>query len=328
VRQPEVAGHLGTLLAALVLVAPVVVALRALVVATAFLLEFLSDGAHPVLTRLTAPPIAGALDADTDRYLPGGVFTGRPLVLVHGLAPAGKDDPRVQRAARLLARAGFDVAVPTVAGLTRARLRPEDAGVVVKALAARPGRTRLVSVSVGAGPAFLAAAHGAVRDRVSRVLALGAYASALELIRFHLTGVYAWNGIDGRVAPDDATAARAVIEANAELAAPALREALAGGDPAAVERALATLPAATRRLLDAVSPERVIGAIAAPIVLVHGRGDPAVPFTESLRLAAARPAGTRVVLVGAIGHVEGGAATGVTDFLRLAGVVYALVAAD
>src|SRR5262249_13591419 len=37
---------------------------------------------------------------------------------------------------------------------------------------------------------------------------------------------------------------------------------------------------------------------------VHGYADEAVPYTESLRLAAARPARTDVILLHAVGHVE------------------------
>ena len=44
--------------------------------------------------------------------------------------------------------------------------------------------------------------------------------------------------------------------------------------------------------------------IRARLVLVHGTRDRAVPYTESLRLAAARPERTRVVLVGVLDHVE------------------------
>jgi pimeloyl-ACP methyl ester carboxylesterase len=329
VRQPQVVVPLATLAAALVLVAPVVPAARALVVALAFLLEFLSDGSLPTLTALTRTPTAGTLDATTDRVRPTGLAAVAPLVLVHGLAPEGKDDPRLRRAAQLLARAGFDVAVPTIPGLTRGRLRPEDAAPVVAALAARPGRARLVSVSVGAAPAFLAAAHPAVRDGVALLLALGPHASALELIRYHLTGEYAWNGVRGRV-PHDPEVARSIIEANSELADPVLRLALTTGEAPRVEAALAALPDATRELITRLSPERVAGEIRAPIVLVHGRDDPAVPYTESLRLAAARPEGTRVVIVGAIAHVGRDATrlAGATDLARLLGVVYALLTVD
>jgi pimeloyl-ACP methyl ester carboxylesterase len=329
VRQPQVAVSLLTLAAALFVAAPVVLTARALVLSVAFLVEFLTDGDVAALTALTPAPLAGTLDAGTDRYRPGGLSAGRPLVLVHGLTPAGKDDPRLRRAARLLARLGFDVAVPTIPGLTRGRLRPEDAQAVIGALVSRPQAARLVSVSVGAAPAFLAAADPAAVDRVRVLLALGAHASALELIRFHLTGEYAWHAVRGRAARDpDVT--RALIEANAELAEPALRAALATGDAARVDAAIAALPASTRTLLLELSPERTVTSVRAPVVLVHGRADPAVPYSESLRLAAARPAHTRVVLVGAIGHVEGaaGGLGGMVDVLRLLGVVYGLVALD
>ena len=74
----------------------------------------------------------------------------------------------MRQAAALLARAGFDVAVPTIPGLTRGRLRPDDVEPVVATLAARAAPTVMISVSVGAGPALLAAAEPAVRERVRR----------------------------------------------------------------------------------------------------------------------------------------------------------------
>jgi pimeloyl-ACP methyl ester carboxylesterase len=325
VRQQEVARLLALAAAALVVV-PVARAAVDLVVAIAFLVEFLSGAQYRPLSALTAAPRREALSvagAAVDRWMGR---SGAPLVLGHGYAPGGKDEPRVQQAAALLARAGFDVAVPTIPGLTRGRLRPDDAAPVVAAIAARPGRARVLGVSVGAGPAFLAAADPAVRDRVGLVLALGGYASARELVRFHLTGEYGWEGTQGRVAPDPSLT-RAFIDANAELADPALRDALATGDAAPVNAAMAALPAATHELMARLSPERVASHVRAPIVLVHGRADPAVPYTESLRLRAARPEQTRVVLIGAIGHVEGAPAgwAEIADGLRLLGVVYALV---
>jgi pimeloyl-ACP methyl ester carboxylesterase len=328
VRQPQVAVGLLTLAAAFALASPVVLAARALVLSAAFLAEFLSDGAIPALTTLTPPPTIVAVDADTDRYRPTGLASEMPLVLVHGLTPDGKNDPRLRQAARLLARAGFDVLVPTIPGLTRGRLRPEDAHPVMAALAARPEPARLVSVSIGAAPAFLAAADPTSDGRVRMLLALGPHASVLELIRFHLTGEYAWQTVRGRVTRDPAVA-RPIIDANTELADAPLRAALASGDTARVEAAIAALPETTRALVGALSPERAVARIRAPIVLVHGRADLAVPYSESLRLAAARPAGTRVVLVGAIGHVEGAAGpSGVGDAVRLLGVVYELLALD
>jgi pimeloyl-ACP methyl ester carboxylesterase len=301
VRQPEVARLLA-LAAAALLVVPVVWVALDLVVATVFLVEFLSGGQYRPLSALTvAPhreplPVAGAV---VDRWAGRG---GVPLVLVHGHAPAGKDEPRVGEAAALLARAGFDVAVPTIPGLTRGRLRPDDVQPVVATLAAREAPTVIVAVSVGAGPALLAAADPAVRDRVRVVLSLGGYASAAELLRFFLTGTYAFGGVRGRVVHDPAVV-RWFIEANADLLDTSAQAALA--DPARAAAVLASPPPPLADLLTRLSPERVAREIHARLVLVHGVDDRAVPYTESLRLAAARPVDTRVVLVHLVEHVEG-----------------------
>jgi pimeloyl-ACP methyl ester carboxylesterase len=301
VRQPEVARLLVLATAALVVV-PVARAAVDLLVAAAFLVEFLSGAQYRPLSALTGAPrreplaVAGAA---VDRWAGRG---GRPLVLVHGYAPAGKDEPRVQQAAALLARAGFDVAVPTIPGLTSGRLRPEDTRPVVATLAARAGPTALVAVSVGAGPALLAAADPAVRDRVRVVLSLGGYASAPALLRFFLTGEYAFEGVRGRVVHDPAVV-RGFVEANADLLDTSAQSALA--DPARAATVLASPPPPLADLLARLSPEHVVGEVRARLVLVHGVDDRAVPYTESLRLAAARPAGTRVILVHLVEHVEG-----------------------
>jgi pimeloyl-ACP methyl ester carboxylesterase len=304
VRQPEIVRLLALVVAAL-LVVPVARVARDLVLAAAFLVEFLSAGQSRPLSTVTLAPRREALTVPgvaVDRWAAMG---GVPLVLVHGYAPAGKDDPRVQQAAALLARIGFDVAVPTIPGLARGRLRPDDVQPVVATLAARDAPTVVVAVSVGAGPALVAAAHPLVRDRARVVLSLGGYASAAELLRYFLTGEYAWEGIRGRVvhAPE---VVRTFIEANADLLDSSARDALA--DPGRAATVLAAPPPPVRDLLDRLSPERVVRQVRARLLLVHGIDDPAIPYTESLRLAAARPERTRVVLVHLVGHVEPGRA--------------------
>ena len=302
-RQPEVASRLTALALALVLVAPVASAAASLLLSAGFLAEFLSDGALPALSTLTPAPTRHAAGAMLDTWTTATLGTAPPLLLVHGYAPQGKDDPRLVHAAALLARAGFDVVVPTLPGLTRGRLRPDDAGVVVSALETRPGPWAIVSISIGAAPAFTAAADPRVRDRVGILLALGPHGSASETLRFWLTGAFAFDGISGRVSHDPALV-RAFVDANGDLVDASTRAALQAGDPAALERALAALPQDVRTLLDQVSPVRAIPAVRARVILVHGYSDRAVPYTESLRLAAARPARTRVVLLQAVGHVE------------------------
>jgi pimeloyl-ACP methyl ester carboxylesterase len=332
VHQSEVARLLPLLLA-FVLVAPPILTAGRLLVAAAALAELLSEGRLAALSALTAepqretPPLAGIV---VDRYRAPGLAAAAPLVLVHGFAPDGKDDPRVRQAARVLARTGFDVAVPTIPGLTRGRLRPHDTEPVVQtiqALATELTRqVTLVGISVGAGPALLAAADARVRDQVRAVLSLGGYASAPELLRFFLTGDYAWGDARGHVDHDPRLVA-AFIAANADLVDEPTRQALAGGDRARIAAVLATPPPELRQVLETLSPVRVAGDIQANLILVHGRGDRAVPYTESLRLAAARPARTSVVLVGILAHVErpdGFRAADLGDLPALWMVVYRL----
>ncbi len=331
-RQPEVARLAGLLLA-LLLAVPVVRAGRTMLLAGAFLAEFLTGGHPAPLTALTSPPAREPLavaGAAVDRYVPAGFGRAPALVLVHGFTPEGKDDPRVREAATLLARAGFDVAVPTVPGLTRGRLRADDVAAVVATLAARPGSVTLLGVSVGVGPALLAAADPRVRDRVSAILSLGGYASALEVLRFWLTGAYAFGDARG-VVLHDPELVRAFVRANADLLEAPARTELEAADPARAARVLADLAPELRRQLEALSPLSVARDIRAPLVLVHGRGDRAVPYTESLRLAAARPERTTLVLVGVLDHVEGGGPArwqDARDFLALWRVMYALLAAS
>ena len=300
-----------------------------MLVAGAFLVEFLTQGRYTPLSALTPAPEREPLrlpGAAVDRYVRDGARGGAPLVLVHGFAPEGKDDPRVREAAALLARAGFDVAVPTIPGLTHGRLGPEDVEPVVATLAARREPTVVLAVSVGAGPALLAAADPRVRDRVSAVVSVGGYASALEVLRFWLTGAYAFGEARGRVVHEPELV-RTFVRANAVRLDPAARAELEAADPERAARVLATLSPELRRYLEALSPLRVAHDIRARLILVHGRTDRAVPYTESLRLAAARPERTTLVLVGVLDHVEGGAAArwrDARDVLALWRVMYAL----
>lgn len=314
---------MAVLALAAVLAGPALASAARMAVASAFLVEFLSGGRYPLLSRLTDAPARRRLTArGTDLETLSPSRARATLVLVHGYAPDGHRDARLQSAAALLARAGFAVVVPTIPGLTRGQLRPGDVESVVTALLLRPPPVTLVAVSVGAGPALLAAADPRVGDRVETVVVLGGYASARELARYFLTGEYAFGDLRGHHRHDPELV-RAFLAANADLVEPGPRRDLAAGDPAAVEAALAALAPQ----LDALSPERVASRIPGRLILIHGRGDVAVPYTETLRLAAARPRDTAVVLVDAIGHVEGaGRLAQARDLLELWGVTYTLIA--
>lgn len=324
------ASRIAWLLLAVLLAVPPISATRTVVATACFLAEFLSDGQWRPLSLITPSPASrplaavvsekpAAIDVYTRRSL------GRPsgLVLVHGLSPTGKDEPRLRQAAALLARAGWAVAVPTVDGLTRLRLRPDDARVVVAAAQAlrdeRYVPVAVLGISLGAGPGLLAAGDPEIASTVSAVLALGGYASAVELLRYTLTGAYRFEAIRGRQTPDEAAIAQ-FARANAELVDAAGRRLVANRDPDALDALVADLPASTRQLLTALSPAESLDRMSAPLFLVHGRTDPAVPFTETLRIERrARAAGlpVRAAIVGGVGHVEAGEPGALADVWRL-----------
>ena len=355
-------------LAALVVLLATPVALRGWAGFTGltFLVEFLTEGQRPWLSRMTRAPVveilAGVSDAPPpDLWHPGGRNHGPwpGLVLIHGLTPEGKRDLRLTSTAALLARAGFVVAVPELPALRAQRLRPDDAAVVrdtIDRLAAHPsvrrGPLTLIAVSVGLGPAALALGEPASVERVGLVVALGGYADARELVRYFTTGAYAFDGTSGRAVVDPALAG-SFLARNLDLMPDARDQAAVDGalrgrpagtdtgpgaravlallqnrDPARVDALIHALPVTTRELLETLSPAHHLERTHARLLLVHGRGDPAIPFTETLRLAAAVPDRSRLVIVDLVGHVEGQAPTRhqLVDFVRLWGVCYELLA--
>jgi len=181
------------------------------------------------------------------------------------------------------------VAVPTVDGLTVLRLRPEDASAVsatVKALHdAGYHRVAVLGISLGAGPALLAVTESDIAAGLSAVLALGGYASAVELLRYTLTGAYAYGGVSGRHPVQEAAIAQ-FARANPELVDEAGRRLVENRDPANLDALVRALPQRTRDLLDALSPGRTLEGLRAPLFLIHGRQDPVVPAAHCLEVAA------------------------------------------
>jgi dienelactone hydrolase len=305
------------LTAALLLASPPLLAGWTAFCTAAFLVEFLSAGRWQPLSAMSSTPASRPLPASSDGhpvavdlYVSPSLRAPPGLVLVHGITDRGKDDPQVQGAARLLARAGWAVAVPTVAGLTVLRLRLDDSlAVAAAARALTDQRYRplaILGVSLGAAPALAASAEPDISPRLSAVMTLGGYASARELLRYALTGAYAFGDVRGRRPVDEAGIAR-FAGANAELVAGSGRALVDNREPAAIDGLIAALPESTQGLLDALSPSTFVSRSSAPLFLLHGREDRTVPFTESLRLSeAARAAGrpVRTAIVGAVSHVD------------------------
>jgi pimeloyl-ACP methyl ester carboxylesterase len=74
-------------------------------------------------------------------------------------------------------------------------------------------------------------------------------------------------------------------------------------DPARVPELLAALPEAMRARLDRMSPSRQdLAHLAGRLILVHGRLDPLIPYSESLALARAVP-GSEVFPIDGFSHI-------------------------
>lgn len=142
-----------------------------------------------------------------DRYQPAAPKAG--MVLVHGAARGGKDDPRLAAFATALAGAGFEVLVPDMADLKSLRLRAESGRDVAAAFAhlaatadlpaGRP--LGLGSLSVAIGPVARAATGSAIADEVDFLFAVGPYYDLPRTLRFFTTGHYRAHGVTLRRDP-------------------------------------------------------------------------------------------------------------------------------
>jgi dienelactone hydrolase len=268
-----------------------------------------------------------------DLYQPAA--PGSTLVLVHGLSAAGRRQPDLARLARLIAERGSLVVVPHIEGLARFRLsgaEVEDIRGVVEYARRRWGSVGLAGFSFGAGPTLLAAAD--IPD-LRVVGSFGGYADLRHVVSFVTTGVHRWDGRRhverqepynrwkllallaasvGRE-PDgarlDAIATRrlanpaddtAALEARLDAEGQAVLALVMNQREEAVERLLAALPAPARQALQRLSPLSAAGRIRAPLLIAHGAQDPSIPYTESLRLAAAAGGRARLTIFETFHH--------------------------
>jgi pimeloyl-ACP methyl ester carboxylesterase len=140
-------------------------------------------------------PNAG--DAIADLYEPAEQPRGA-VVLVPGLTPYGKDDPRLVSFARSLARDRFLVLVPEIANTRLLKVSAADSAIIADAIeelarrfaAGADPSVGLVAISFGAGPALLAAGETPAGRHVRFAVTIGAYYDIAAAIAFATTGAY------------------------------------------------------------------------------------------------------------------------------------------
>lgn len=151
-----------------------------------------------------------------DRNIPADLYyinDGRrraAILLTHGIIESGKDDRRLIRFARSLARVGFAVLVPELRGMKSFRILMSDTDDIVSCFQHMGSLNSLVDnrkmglmgFSYGAGPTLIAAADAAIRHRVKFVVSFGGYYDPINVIRFITTGMYEYGQQKGFLRPE------------------------------------------------------------------------------------------------------------------------------
>ncbi|MBI5501926.1 MAG: alpha/beta hydrolase [Deltaproteobacteria bacterium] len=292
-----------------------------------------------------------------DEYAPRDGKPRCTAVLVHGMTPNGKAEPRLEHFARAAARAGVRCLVPHLPGLADCRWDPADLDVLADAVrqsaAAGPGSPGLVGFSYGATHALRVAARPDVAPLPRFVLAFGPCRSVRELHEHYRASWETPAASDAE--RDDRIYARLVLawrhrEALA-LCAEA-REAIedllrrfchaaALAEKQAIHerhvRDLALPPAkeddATREAFEASSPAGRLSGLRCPVSLVHDRHDFVVPCSHSEALfeeLRGLQGGERhrLVLTTLLQRREPAAVPPVGEMLRLFGALAPLLAGD
>jgi pimeloyl-ACP methyl ester carboxylesterase len=297
----------------------------------------------------------GAATADLYR---GSAPPSAAVVVVPGLTPDGKDDPRLVAFANSLARTRFLVLVPEIPNTRALKVSAADSVFIsdaIEELAQRSAagterRVGLVAISYAVGPALLAASQTSAGRHVGFIVAIGGYYDVEAAIAFVTTGYYrAPDGSWQHATPNEwgkwiflrsnadritdrsdrdrllkiadrkltnPAADIADLVASLGLEGRAVYQLIANRDPEQVPVLVARLPEAIPRELRRLDlKSQDLRRLTAPLIIVHGRDDAVIPYSESVKLAEAVGARAEFFLIDHFAHVDAGA-TGF-DSLRL-----------
>lgn len=233
--------------------------------------------------------------------------------------------------------------LPELRQLALSRIDADRVAAALRYLGAQQPAAPLgvAAISYAVAPAIIAAIEDDLAPRIAFVVGIGGYRDAEAVIRFVTTGTFRPRGDsrEFRVEPNHygrwafvmANAGRLDSPADAVLLddiarrrfrdrdADVSREAAALGpqgravlalmenrDPDAVTRLIQALPDGVRREIDGLNLALYeLSKLRGHLILVHGRTDPMVPYSESQDLAvAASGARVSLFLIDDIGHVE------------------------
>lgn len=244
------------------------------------------------------------------------------VLLAGGVTPQGTADPRLMRLASAISRGGRVVFAPELA-LAQQQFDEADVKRLITAtlaLDAHPrvhGGVAMLGFSFGASFAIVAAADPRAAERLRLVASFGGYGDVRGLIQAATTGVTL---LDGRRHQWHSTVPASRNEAVVELilrqgsllgaerveavaaalrgevspttlpqAARSIHDLITNRDPALTGALVSTLPPPVPDLFARLSPASMAEKVRSPVVLLHARDDPAIPYAELRRLAHAFP---------------------------------------
>lgn len=279
-----------------------------------------------------------------DLYLsPEGTQAG--IVLIPGMVKKGKDDHRLVALANTLARLRFAVLVPEVAGLRHLYTRASNVRTMADAfryLDEHPElpaniRTGFGGFSYGVGIVLLASLQPDIRDKVDYVLGFGGYYDMANIVTYFTTGFYQDEKTGKLVyrrphyylkqvftisnsallkSDADRERVRALVENDDEdlyqqldkLApdAHALYNLITNENPQRVRSLIDKLSLPIKKELQGINPaNQDLSKIKAQVILLHGRGDTMIPYTESIAIAGKLPVeNTTLFLIEGYAHTD------------------------
>jgi pimeloyl-ACP methyl ester carboxylesterase len=270
-----------------------------------------------VMIATTLGPVRARL------YVPRGVAHPPGMVLVHGIHHLGIDEPRLTNFARAAAGDGFSVLTPEVAALADYHVDGASIGTIGESTAwleqrLGTGPVTVVGVSFAGGLSLLAACDPRYAPHIRALVLMGAYDNLERVARFLATSQAEFP--DGRLEPYPAHdyGAAVFVYSHLQQFFPASDRAVAHDalrdwlwerpadahalfprlDPASratieilmarqIDRLRPQLLGAIQAdeaQLSAISPQGKLGALRAPVYLLHGATDDIIPSTETLWL--------------------------------------------
>lgn len=254
-----------------------------------------------------------------DVYLPADAAPGDPrpaVVLALGVHPQPIDSPDIVRIASAVARIGVVAAVPDSSALRELRLEATepahlaDAVLLVGGLPeVDPDRVALAGFSAGASIALVAAADPRIANDLLYVSAFGGYADAEMLLVDVASRTTDPGGGALPWAPDEGIQRDLRALVRDAVGAEATRRLFGASSRAEAQAIVGSLPDGLRRTLAAVSPLGFVDRIRAPVYLLHGTPDTAIPVSHALLLAQALDDRlARITTFGRFGHGQPGEA--------------------